>query len=122
MSQREAESAMATDPRELVRSLIATLGPTLVAALAGAQDANVAKSWAADQGETPSPWSAERLQFAADLWHRVAGAEDRDTARAWFIGANPWLQDDAPVNAIREGRFTDVSHAAQALVDDSFSG
>jgi hypothetical protein len=29
---------------------------------------------------------------------------------------------DRSVNSIREGRFREVGHAAQALVDDSFSG
>jgi hypothetical protein len=43
-------------------------------------------------------------------------------ARQWFIGANPWLGDESPVSAIREDRFTDVSAAAGAMVNDSFSG
>ena len=40
----------------------------------------------------------------------------------WFIGANPWLGYDTPGNAVREGRLPEVATAAQALVDDSFSG
>lgn len=118
----EGESTTATDPRERARVLTAALGSTLVAALAGEKDSRAAESWATGNGPTPSPWAAERLRFAAEQWRRVASAEDPDTARAWFIGANPRLQDDTPVNAIREGRFTDVSRAVQALVDDSFGG
>lgn len=122
MTKRETESTMVSDPRELVRALTEVLGPTLMAALAGEQDASVVKSWSSAHGPSLSPWAAERLRFAAEQWQKVAGAEDPNTARAWFVGANPWLQDDTPANAIREGRFTDVSRAAQALIDDSFSG
>ena len=43
-------------------------------------------------------------------------------ARTWFIGANPWLDYDTPANAIREDRLTEVNRAAQALIDDAFSG
>ena len=55
-------------------------------------------------------------------WQKVCEAEGEHTARVWFIGANPWLGYDTPVNAIREGRLSAVAGAAQALVDDSFSG
>ncbi|WCD91460.1 hypothetical protein [Microbacterium sp. nov. GSS16] len=122
MTEHEAESTMVSDPRELVHTLTEALGPTLVAALAGAKNSHTAESWASENGPQPWPWAAERIRFAAEQWRRISSIEDPDTARAWFVGANPWLQDDTPVNAIREGRFTDISHAIQALVDDSFSG
>lgn len=50
----------------------------------------------------------------------VSDLEGGSVARAWFIGANPWLGDDTPVNAIRDGKWTAVAAAAKALVDDSF--
>lgn len=43
-------------------------------------------------------------------------------ARAWFTGANPWLDDDAPATAIREGRLKEVGYAAQAQIDETWFG
>jgi len=40
----------------------------------------------------------------------------------WFIGSNPWLGQDTPVDAIREGRFREVAAAAGAMVGEAFSG
>lgn len=52
----------------------------------------------------------------------ISAAEGSDVARAWFIGANPWLGHHTPVDAIRDGRLKEVAAAAQAFVDGSFSG
>ena len=52
----------------------------------------------------------------------IASEHGVDVARVWFIGANPWLRYDTPVDAIREGLFTEVAAAARAMVDDSFAG
>lgn len=52
----------------------------------------------------------------------MAEAEGEHVARVWFLGANPWLDYDTPVNAIREGHLKDAANAARALIDDSFSG
>jgi hypothetical protein len=110
------------DVREITRRLNATLGGTLVSALAGSKDTKISHKWAKDGGPTPRPEAVKRLTFAYEQWQKVAEAEGEHVARVWFIGANPWLGYDTPVNAIREGRFKEVSNAAQALVDDSFSG
>jgi hypothetical protein len=37
-------------------------------------------------------------------------------ARAWFIGMNPQLDDEAPADVIREGRLREALVAAQAFV------
>jgi hypothetical protein len=52
----------------------------------------------------------------------LAEAEGEHVARAWFIGANPWLEYDTPITAIREDRFRETGKATQAVLDDSFSG
>lgn len=108
--------------REIVRRLNAALGQTLVAALAGSQDATASHGWAKWDGPCPSEGQVERLMFAYEQWQKVADAEGMQVARAWFVGANPWLQNDSPINAIRMGRLRDVSSAARALIDDSFGG
>jgi hypothetical protein len=63
-----------------------------------------------------------RLQFAYEQRTRLTEAEGENVARAWFIGANPWLEYDTPITAIREDRFKEAARAARAVLDDSFSG
>lgn len=110
------------DVREVTRRPNAALGGTLVSALAGSKDIKASHKWANEGGPQPRPEAVKRLTFAYEQWQRVADAEGEHVARVWFIGANPWLKYDTPVNSIREGRFREVGHAAQALIDDSFSG
>ena len=110
------------DVREIARRLNAALGGTLVSVLAGSQDATASRGWAKVGGPHPSVGAVERLVLAHEQWRRIADAEGLHVARAWFVGANPWLQNDTPVNAIREGRLVEVTHAAQAVLDDSFGG
>jgi hypothetical protein len=108
--------------REITRRLNGCLGGTLVASLAGAKDTKASYRWAREDGPQPRPEAIKRLTFAYEQWWKVAEAEGEHVARMWFIGANPWLDNDTPVNAIREGRLKEVGYAAQAMVDDTFSG
>lgn len=108
--------------REIVRRLNGSLGATLVAALAGASDAIVAREWARHDGPEIDSKALKRLCFAHDVWMIVADAEGAQVARAWFTGANPWLHDDTAVNAIRFGRLEAVATAARAHAEDSHSG
>ncbi|MEB0265077.1 TA system antitoxin ParD family protein [Cryobacterium sp. 10I5] len=113
-----------TDPsiREITRRLNAALGETLVAALAYSNDPQASHGWATEGGLLPPRGAITRLAFAYEQWQKIAAAEGEQVARLWFVGANPRLDNDAPVNAIREGLLEEVDHAAQALVDDSFIG
>lgn len=88
--------------REVTRRLIAALGPTLVAGLAGSRDRSAPHEWAKADGPEPSPEALPRLACAYEVWLKVAEAEGDDVARAWFVGGNPRLSDDTPVTAIRK--------------------
>ena len=114
--------AIALDVREVARRLNTALGGTLVSALAGSSDTKSSHKWAKVSGPSPRPETVKRLYFAYEQWQKVSETEGEHTARVWFIGANPWLGYDTPVNAIRDGRLPEVAAAAQALVDESFSG
>ncbi len=108
--------------RETVRRLNTGLGATLVAALAGAKDTKLPHKWAKENGPQPRAEAMQRLTFAYTQWLLVEAAEGELVARVWFIGANPWLEHDTPIDAIREGRYKEVAAAARALVGDNFSG
>lgn len=107
--------------REVVRRLNAALGATLVAALAGNKDRKISYGWAQQDGPTPKPAAVKRLQFAYTQWILIAEAEGEHVARMWFIGSNPWIEHDSPLDAIREDRFKEVAAAATAMVEDGFS-
>lgn len=116
------KEALKLDAREVVRRLNAALVGTLVSALAGAKDAKASHKWAKEGGPQPGPEAVKRLMFAYEQWQQISAAEGEHVARVWFIGANPWLDYDTRVMAIRSDRLKDVGHPAQALIDDGFSG
>lgn len=108
--------------REIVRRLNAALGATLVAALAGSKDRKISYKWAHQDGPNPNASAVKRLQFAYAQWILVSEAEGEHVARMWFIGANPWLDHDSPIDAIRNDKFRETAAAAVAMVDDGFIG
>lgn len=107
---------------ELVRRLNAVLGPTLVSALAGAKDAKAAIRWAKPETERISTTFETNLRLAYRALTAISEAEDQHVARAWFIGANPMLGEDTPVQAIREGRHRQVVAAFTAVVTGDWIG
>lgn len=105
--------------REITRQLNNHLGPTLVAVLAQTKDRKLPLRWAKPDGPNPRTESEKRLTYAHRVWTQIAGAESDHVARLWFIGANPRLEEATPVSAIRDGRFAEVSAAANAFVEDA---
>ena len=112
----------ALSTREITRRLNAALGGTLVAALAGSSNPKASHEWAKEDSILPQNGTITRIAFAYEQWQKIAESEGEQVTRAWFVGANPWLDNDTPANAIREGHHEEVARAAQALIDDSFSG
>src|SRR5690606_26456760 len=104
------------DTPELVRRLISHLGTTAVATLAGVRDRTLPNKWKRADGPTPRLEALRRLQDAHRAWVLIATAESDHTARAWFIGSNPMLDEDAPLIALRDDRRKEVLAAAQAFV------
>lgn len=107
--------------RECTRRLNGRLGPTLVSALAGSIDPQHARAWVTGSA-IPDPAAGRRLRAAYSAWCTVSEAEGEALARMWFTGANPWLDDESPVDALRQGRLAAVARAADAVVEDSFAG
>jgi hypothetical protein len=86
--------------REMKRRLNAKLGAVLVAGLAGSTDRAISRAWSQLDGPLPDVASQKRLRFAYEQWRAVAEAEGENVARHWFVGLNPWLSQDTPVDAI----------------------
>ncbi len=108
--------------REIVERLNRHLGATLVATLADVSDRKLPYRWARAGGGTPNPEAATRLKAAHRIWLQLADAESDDIARAWFTGENPYLDEQAPVMALRAGRTRQTLLAAQAFLDGTWQG
>jgi hypothetical protein len=107
---------------EIIRQLNAELGPTLVSAVAGSRDPDAYRKVCTSVGHFLTPEMIRRLRFAYVAWVAVAAAEGDDVARIWFIGSNPLLGGDTPIDAIREGRFRETETAVAAFVHSGFAG
>lgn len=85
----------------LVRSLQDVLGEPLVAVIAGVSDTKAVGKWA--RGErTPDPEAERRLRHAFHITQLLLRQESADTVRAWFVGVNPDLDDQAPALMLAE--------------------
>ncbi|MDN3935672.1 hypothetical protein QWJ39_05030 [Arthrobacter sp. YD4] len=104
--------------REVVRQLNTALGATLVAALSGGKDPRISYKWARENGPEPKPAAVQRLLLAHRAWVAVSTNEGEDVARLWFIGANPWLDEVSPIEAIANMESKKVMAAAQAMIDE----
>ena len=96
-----------------------TSGPPLVAVLAAHHDSRIAHRWA--RGDGPAPPAESRLRLAHRVWDLLPGVEGEEVARLWFLGANPWLGEVSPVEAIAQGRAQEVLGAAQAVIEDRYT-
>jgi len=105
------------DIHEVARRLNSHLGPTLVSALAGAKDPKASHRWAKAGGTEPRIKTQQRLRAAHRVWIMISTAENDHVARAWFIGSNPRLGEEAPALALGEGRIAEVVAAATAFIE-----
>lgn len=109
------------DIHEVVRRMNNHLGATLVAALAGSRDSKAPYRWAKADGPTPRDAVQDRIRVAHRIWTALSDAEGEHTARTWFIGSNPILDEESPVMALRDGRVREVAQAASAFLSGAWS-
>lgn len=81
--------------------LQAQLGQQLTAYLAGLRDAKVVGRWRSGRVQ-PRAAAELRLRAAYHAVRLVADAYDARTARAWLLGSNSRLDDEAPAWLIRQ--------------------
>jgi hypothetical protein len=98
-----------------VQLLREILGSRLVAHLAASRDPRAVADWA-EGTRAPRTATEARLRTALQIVEMLQAVESEHVVRAWFIGQNPQLDDDAPATAISEGRLKDVLAAARAFV------
>lgn len=91
--------AMALPLPAVTQRLVDLLGATTVAAIGGVQETRAVQQWATGEREPQRP---HVLRFALQLALMISSLSDRDMARAWFHGSNPYLEDQAPMLVLRD--------------------
>jgi len=105
--------AVATSVADIAGYLEEHLGRRLTALMVGIADSREVGRWA--KGEyTPRHDSEVALRAGYQVFQLLADVESPHTVRAWFIGMNPQLDDESPVEAIAAGRQRSVLAAARA--------
>jgi hypothetical protein len=94
--EREAVTA---DFSEVAGWLQEELGQQLTAYLAGLRDPKVVGKWR--KGSPPRPAAEFRLRTAYSAARMLVDAYGSGTARAWFLGSNSRLDDEAPAWLLR---------------------
>ena len=101
---RAHEHAISSSIREVVRELEKTLGATMVAAIGGVTEVRAVKQWMTDR----EPQRPQVLRFALQLAWIIREKSDPHTARAWFQGVNPHLNDAVPLLLLRQRPLNEV--------------
>ncbi|MET0886145.1 MAG: hypothetical protein ABWX92_06810 [Mycetocola sp.] len=107
--------AVVTPIPELVGRLRAVLGRDVVAVLAKRTPRAVTR-WVTGETE-PAAREEDLLRDAFQITQILSEVEPDEVIRAWFMGMNPQLGDESPVEALREGRVRDAMAAARAFVN-----
>lgn len=117
LSQRALQATTRTTTPTIAAALQSLLGQRIVACMAGADDPKAVGRWA--RGErNPRIETEQRLRAAYQIHQLLSMAESPETARAWFIGMNPHLEDRAPFAVLGEepAQGPRVLEAAKAFV------
>ena len=98
----------------IAQSLQETLGQRLTAFAVGIKDPKAIGKYAA--GRQPRADTEARLRDLFRVTRLLLSTEPPATVRAWMIGANPQLADEAPIEALHRRQTPAVMRAAEAFV------
>ncbi len=98
----------------VARYLVEVLGISLTAYMLKVTTRTVG-NWAND-AQDPRYQHEGRLRNSYYILQLLAQSNSDHTVRAWMIGMNPQLGDEAPAEMIREGNIRDVLVAAKAFL------
>ncbi len=102
--------------RALVAALVAALGKHAVAAIFG-NDTRTIERWL-KPGVQLKVDDERRLSDAFEALSLIEQADDIYVARAWFIGMNPQLDDESPIEQLAAGSARGVLAAAHSYVNE----
>jgi hypothetical protein len=98
---------------DIVVFLQKEIGLNLTAYIADKSPNTVAR-WG-KSGQKAGDKEERRLRETYRIYQLLTEADSNHVARAWLMGLNPQLDDQAPADALREDRFRDALIAAKAF-------
>jgi hypothetical protein len=102
---------------EIAKSLQGMLGTGLLMYMLDIKDPKTITRWANGQVESIRSIEVERRLRAIDQTVEILLEVDSPTTiRGWFFGMDPTLNDESPVDVIRQGRLSDALSAAASYV------
>lgn len=98
---------------DLVEALTSKLGTRLICFVVD-KDKSTISRW---KKGAPLPLEASQaFRSIYQVFRLLESGESDHTIRAWFIGMNPQLDDESPIEAVRSGRNKEVLAAARAFL------
>lgn len=102
--------------RDVAGLLQDVLSRRVTAHIAGVGDGKTVTRWASGAiTEVRDPVVEQRLRAAYEVTLLLLHTEGPETVRAWFLGMDPYLNDESPADVLRAGRFQDVLAAARSF-------
>ncbi|MFY9264925.1 MAG: hypothetical protein WAO61_05820 [Solirubrobacterales bacterium] len=108
------QASVDSTAQDIAKQLQEALGQKLVARMLNLKNPQTVGEWAA--GKQPRSGNEEGLRHIFQVYNVLSTADSRHTIRAWFVGLNPMLNDNAPARVISKGGFRDVLTAAKSYV------
>jgi hypothetical protein len=111
--------AMSLPIAEVVAQLVDLLGATNVAVIGCVRETRAVQQWMSGR----EPQRSHALRFAYQIGTMIAASSDRELARAWFHGSNPYLDDAIPLLLLRDMPLPEIQgklvSAARAFASQS---
>ena len=98
---------------DIVAFLQNEIGPNLTAYIAD-RSLNTVNRWGKSE-QQPGDKEERRLREAYRIFQLITEVDSNHVARAWLMGLNPRLDDQAPADVLREDRLREVLVAAKAF-------
>jgi hypothetical protein len=92
------------------------LGQRQVAYAVGVKTTKEVGRWAADDSSPRDETDVQLRRLFRVVEVLRKGGEEPDTIRAWLLGSNPSLEEEAPIEAFRNNRWMEVLRAAESFI------
>jgi uncharacterized protein (DUF2384 family) len=101
---------------DILRTLVLVLGKKVVADIVK-KDVRTVQRWQSGKGAAVGVENERILRDVFQIYTLISTVDSDATARAWFLGMNPLLDDHSPVDVLIEGQARSAVAAARAFVN-----
>lgn len=116
---RSAHAAAVRTPiRDILRILTESLGVRVVAAIFDVNERTI-RRWLESESPRLGAEDERHLRDTFQAFDLIASVDDPHVARAWFLGMNPNLDDQSPIDVLVTRETRTVVAAARAYVNAS---